>query len=286
MDDTDYAFGRSRAEYDRLIEQAELIGPLTERMLLAAGVSPGMRVLDVGCGVGDVSFLVAGLVGPEGSVVGVDLDAEALKLAEERRKAKRINNIEFHQSDARSIDSGRFFDAAVGRFVLLFMTDPAEGLRQIAQRVRPGGLVAFHEPDARMRIAPNHPVLAGLLHLFARTFACTGARAEIGAELYRCMHDAGLKPNPRPLAEIPVLTGNGELAYRRWTLFARSLLPRIVKHGVATEKDVLDILEQLRNELVPAHDLMPLNWLLIGQWAEKPGSAVRSPLSNKKPQGY
>jgi ubiquinone/menaquinone biosynthesis C-methylase UbiE len=286
MEDTDYAFGRSRAEYDRLIEQAELIGPLTERMLLAAGVIPGMRVLDVGCGVGDVSFLVASLVGPEGSVVGVDLDAEALKLAEERRKAKRINNIEFHQSDARSVDSGGLFDAAVGRFVLLFMSDPAEGLRQIAQRVRPGGLVAFHEPDARMRIAPNQPVLAGLLDLFARTFACTGARVEIGAELYGCMRDAGLKPNPRPLAEIPVLMGSGEVAYRRWTLFARSLLPRIVKHGLATEKDVLDILEQLRKELVPAHGLIPLNWLLIGQWAQKPGSAVRSPLSNKKPQGY
>jgi hypothetical protein len=48
MDDTDYAFGRSRAEYDRLIEQGELFRPLTERMLLAAGITRGMQVLDVG----------------------------------------------------------------------------------------------------------------------------------------------------------------------------------------------------------------------------------------------
>ncbi len=106
MDDTDYAFGRSRAEYERLIEQAELFRPLTERMLLAAGITRGMQVLDVGCGVGDVSFLVAALVGPEGSVVGVDLDAEALKLAEVRRTAQGITNVEFRQSDARSVDSG------------------------------------------------------------------------------------------------------------------------------------------------------------------------------------
>ena len=106
MDDTDYAFGRSRAEYERLIEQAELFRPLTERMLLAAGITRGMQVLDVGCGVGDVSFLVAALVGPEGSVVGVDLDAEALKLAEERRTTQGITNVEFRQSDARSVDSG------------------------------------------------------------------------------------------------------------------------------------------------------------------------------------
>jgi len=105
MEETDYAFGRSRAEYDRLIEQAELFRPLTERMLRAAGIARGMRVLDVGCGVGDVSFLVAGLVGPEGSVVGVDVDAEALKLAEDRRTAQGISNVEFRQSDVRSIDS-------------------------------------------------------------------------------------------------------------------------------------------------------------------------------------
>jgi SAM-dependent methyltransferase len=59
MDDTDYAFGRTQNEYERLIEQGDLFRPLTERMLLAAGIKRGMRVLDVGCGVGDVSFLLA-----------------------------------------------------------------------------------------------------------------------------------------------------------------------------------------------------------------------------------
>ena len=55
-EDTDYALGRSYAEYDRLIEQGELFRPLTERMLRSSGISRGMSVLDVGCGVGDVSF--------------------------------------------------------------------------------------------------------------------------------------------------------------------------------------------------------------------------------------
>src|SRR5215472_5669609 len=142
MDDTAYAFGRSHAEYDRLIEQAELFRPLTQRMLLAAGVTRGMRVLDVGCGVGDVSFLVASLVGQNGSVVGIDLDGEALKLAEERRIASGIDNVEFRQSDA-SADCGRLFDAAVGRFVLMFMKDPTATLRQVAERVRAGGIIAF-----------------------------------------------------------------------------------------------------------------------------------------------
>jgi 2-polyprenyl-3-methyl-5-hydroxy-6-metoxy-1,4-benzoquinol methylase len=183
MDDTDYAFGRSRAEYDRLIEQGELFRPLTERMLVAAGITRGMQVLDVGCGVGDVSFLVAKLVGAEGSVLGVDLDPEALKLAEQRRAAQRISNVEFRQSDARSVDPARLFDAAVGRFILHFMKDPTEAIRQVAERVRFGGIVAFHELDSRLTIAPamNLPVLARLQDLLVRTFECTGAR-DVGPE--------------------------------------------------------------------------------------------------------
>ncbi len=284
MDDTDYAFGRSRAEYDRLIEQGELFRPLTERMLLAAGIKRGMQVLDVGCGVGDVSFLVAALVGPEGSVVGVDLNAEAIKIAEKRRTAQGITNVEFRESDARSVDSGRLFDAAVGRFVLMFMSDPTAALRQIAERIRPGGIVAFHEADGRVTtaLAMNQPVLARLFDLFARTFERSGARLELGAELYWRMLDAGLEPEPRPLAEIAVHMGQGEVAYRRWALFARSMLPKIVEYGLATEEDILDTINhQLRNELALARGFTPLSWLMIAQWARKPGMTDDRPRGDK-----
>jgi ubiquinone/menaquinone biosynthesis C-methylase UbiE len=276
MDDTDYAFGRSRAEYDRLIEQGELFRPLTERMLLAAGITRGMRVLDVGCGVGDVSFLAAMLVGPEGSVVGVDLDAEALKLAEERCAAQGITNVEFRHSDARSVDVEQLFDAAVGRFVLMFISDPTAALRRIAEHIRPGGIVAFHEVDARLTVAAEttYPVLARFQRLIAQTFERSGARLEIGAELYLRMLDAGLEPEPRPLAEIAVVMGQEEAAYRRWALFARSMLPKMVEYGLATEKHILDIVDhQLRDELFSARGLVPLNWLMIGQWARKPVTA-------------
>jgi ubiquinone/menaquinone biosynthesis C-methylase UbiE len=260
-----------------LIEQAELLRPMTERMLLAAGIRQGMHVLDVGCGVGDVSFLVASIVGPEGSVIGVDLDAEALKLAEKRRADQRIDNVEFRCSDARLVNPERPFDAAVGRFVLLFMSDPTAALRLIAERIRSGGIVAFLEWDARVTSAAamNQPVLARLQELLARAFQRSGARLEIGAELYGRMLDAGLKPEPRPLAEIAVHMGQGEVAYRRWATMARSLLPKIVEYRLATEQEVLDLVEhQLRDELMSAQGFTPLSWLMIGQWARKPGAAA------------
>lgn len=273
MEDTDYALGRTSAEYDRLIEQAELLRPSTERVLRAAGICAGMHVLDVGCGVGDVSFLASSLVGPQGCVVGVDLDRDAIQIAEKRCAEQRHTNVIFRQGDARSIDADCLFDAAIGRLVLMFMSDPTAALRLIAERVRPGGVVAFHEWVGRIPSAINQPVLASLQHLLSTTFACSGARLDIGAELYWRMLDAGLKPEPRPLAEIAVDGEQGALAYRRWALIAQSLLPKIVEYGLATEEEVLHTVEQeLRNELLTTRGLTPLSWLMIGQWARKPMS--------------
>jgi ubiquinone/menaquinone biosynthesis C-methylase UbiE len=277
MDDTDYVLGRTNVEYERLIEQAEVLRPLTERVLCAAGVGAGMHVLDVGCGLGDVSFLVSELVGPAGSVLGIDLDGAALRCAEERRAARGATNVVFRQGDARSVDSARTFDAAVGRFILMFMSDPIAALRLIADRVRPGGIVALHEWAAGTlpAPAPNLPVLASFQTLLGQAFERSGARVDTGAELYSCMRAAGLEPAPRPLAEIAVCIDQNEAAYRRWALFARSMLPKIVEYGLAEERAVLDTVERaLRDELMHARGPVPLSWLMIGQWARKPQSTA------------
>jgi len=273
VQDADYAFGRGRAEYERLIEQAEIFKPLTERMLRSSGIGAGMHVLDIGCGAGDVSFLVSALVGPDGSVTGVDLDGDAIGVAEQRRAAQGITNVSFRQADARSLDSGPVFDAAVGRFVLMFMHDPTEALRLFAERVRCGGILAFCEQVASITAtsAGQQPVLAALLALFTSAFERSGARPGIGAELYSRMRDAGLQPDPRPLAEFVLCPAGDTGAYRRWALFARSMLPKIVEYGLGTEEEIRHSVEHdLREELLAATGLVPLSWLMIGQWARVP----------------
>jgi len=272
MEDADYALGRSRAEYERLIEQAEILRPLTERMLRSAGVSAGMHVLDVGCGAGDVSFLVRALVGAEGSVTGVDLDGDAVSLAEQRRAAQGLANVSFRRADARSLDPGRLFDAAVGRFVLMYLSDPTEALRLFAARVRPGGILAFCEMAPVTAVsAGQQPALAALLALFTSAFERSGARTGIGAELYPRMRDAGLEPDPRPLAEFVLGPARDAGTYRRWALFARSMLPKIVEYGLGTEEEIRHRVEHdLREELRAATGLVPLSWLMIGQSARVP----------------
>ncbi|MGW5425482.1 methyltransferase domain-containing protein, partial [Streptomyces sp. NPDC003943] len=77
-----YLLGHSPTETDRLVLQARLYDPITEQALRTAGLRPGMRVLDVGCGAGDVTFLAARIVGPTGSVTGVDAAPRALDVAD------------------------------------------------------------------------------------------------------------------------------------------------------------------------------------------------------------
>ncbi|MCP3166439.1 SAM-dependent methyltransferase [Myxococcus qinghaiensis] len=77
----EYQIGHSDPEMNRLQLQAGVYRPLTEQVLRGAGLRPGMRVLDVGCGVGDVSFIAAELVGPTGEVVGIDSASRPLEWA-------------------------------------------------------------------------------------------------------------------------------------------------------------------------------------------------------------
>jgi protein-L-isoaspartate O-methyltransferase len=80
-----YALGSDESEIARLDAQAAMLAPATRLLLGAGGIVPGMRVLDLGTGLGHVAFDVANLVGPRGVVVGIDQSARLLEIAERRR---------------------------------------------------------------------------------------------------------------------------------------------------------------------------------------------------------
>src|SRR5712691_11188751 len=143
----DYALGYTDAEQARLIRQATLNAPYTERLFREAGIGVGHRVLDLGSGMGDVSMLVSGLVGPSGEVVGIERDATSIERAQARVAAAGFRNVSFTQTDVSQIVSDKPFDAAVGRFILMFLPDPVSVLRSVAGLVRPGGVLAFQEPS-------------------------------------------------------------------------------------------------------------------------------------------
>lgn len=114
-----------------LIRQAARIAPYTERLFCEAGIGPGQRVLDLGSGVGDVSMLLARIVGPSGEVVGIERDPVSIERASVRVADAGLRNVRFVQSDVNQIVCDTLFDGAVGRFILMFLPDPKSVLRSL-----------------------------------------------------------------------------------------------------------------------------------------------------------
>ena len=121
----DYELGHSEREFARLGHQAQIIGPFTRQIFREAGIGPGMRVLDVGSGNGQVAVVVADLVGPAGEVVGTDRAAAAVSAARVRAEADGLHWVSFREGDPAAMAFERPFDAIVGRYVLMFQADPA-----------------------------------------------------------------------------------------------------------------------------------------------------------------
>ena len=143
---TDYPLGNTDAEHERLIWQAARVAPTTERFFREAGIGPGQRVLDIGSGVGDVAMLVARVVGPSGEVVAIERDPKSIAKARARVTEAGFHNVRFNELNVDEILDEKPFDAAVGRFILMYLPDPVAALRSISQVVRSGGMFVFQEP--------------------------------------------------------------------------------------------------------------------------------------------
>src|SRR5689334_23053235 len=93
--DDGYVLGRSDAETARLVLQHQIYAPITHRFVQAAGIGAGMKVLDVGSAAGDLTLLMADVVGPTGRVVGVDMNAHIVDTARARVASAGWRNVTF-----------------------------------------------------------------------------------------------------------------------------------------------------------------------------------------------
>ena len=266
-----YIFGHADPELDRLIKQAQFFGDLTAHVLTLAGLKPGMRVLDIGSGAGDVSFLAAKFVGPEGTVIGVDKSPEAIATASKRATNAGLTNVQFLTSDLLEISLEEPVDALIGRFVLVYFSDPVALLRHLVRFVKPGGIVAFHEMS--MDGATSEPTV----ELFARTLARlklahirAGIDIRSSLRLSQTFRQAGL-PAPHMIQAARVESGPDAMIYEQAAQVTRTLLPLLERTGVATaeEIDIETLAARLRHESL-ALDATLVSPTLIGAWTRIP----------------
>ena len=202
-----YPLGTEDFEHARLQRQAVWVAPHTERLFRRAGIGPGQRVLELGSGVGDVSVILARLVGASGEVVGVDREARSIGRASARMKELGLDQVRYVQTDLVELPVDRPFDAGVGRYILMYVKDPAAVLRDVARHVRTGGVIAFLDVTVRSFLdeCRDLPLWQASAQVMTEVFRRSGADLDMGLGLSAAFAGAGL---PEPETETYRLTGS------------------------------------------------------------------------------
>jgi ubiquinone/menaquinone biosynthesis C-methylase UbiE len=268
-----YAMGRTEAETQRLIRQAQRFAVPLRRLFEDAGLAPGMRVLDLGSGAGDVAMLAAQMVGPTSSVVGVDQNPAILELARRRVREAGLSNISFLGGDLREdIALPGDFDALVGRFVLTYAADPVAMLRPLVRNLRPGAIVAVAESAADLSYVAHPPsrLLKQTADWHRAALHAAGADHSVGLRLYHVLLEAGLtQPQLRVTADV--VCGPDWNGYASLADGLRSLVPVIEQFSIASVEEVgIDTLaERLRQEFVRERKVA-MGLMVVDAWARKP----------------
>jgi len=254
--DKDYILGHSKEEMERLERQARYFRESTRNLLICAGITKGMRVLDFAAGAGDSSMLVAELVGESGEVIAVDRSVEALEWAKHRIAAKGLKNVATLVGDEyrmAEVFQANKVDAVVGRLALIHQKDVSAVLCKVVESVRPGGIIAFQDFDMGCALwaKPALPLMSKVWDWLVQTNVAINFPLDMGIQVTRAFDQAGIHAR-HIVQEGVVETGPDALSYGIYTELMRAALPLMQKKNIATPEEVqLETLAgRLRDEAV------------------------------------
>ena len=264
-----YVLGRTQAEYERLVRQSQVWEAATAQALDLVGLTKGQRALDVGCGTGDVMRLMADRVGPEGEIVGMDVDARIGRHGVEQLRRKHPGQYQFVEADVTQtqfLEQGPF-DLVFARLLLFHLRDPANTLRRLWRWVRPGGALLIMDYDTTgARSVPWVPAIQAAARLINDAFAHSGRDIEIGTRIPTLMRTAGIGTCDGCVVSSVMLPARPSARMLRDVLV--SLRPRIIE----TQLETADVMDCMLDELDRAAESdCFMRWPdLIATWKRKP----------------
>lgn len=265
----EYSLATGEAAVRRLTALHRIYGPAGKRVLLQAGLAPGMRVADFGCGVGAVTRVLAEIVGPAGHVTGVDVSRDQLTQAARLCDEAGLTNVSFAQASATATGLPRAsFDLVYCRFLLLHLTDPAACLREMREILKPGGTLVIEDGD----LTAARSVPPSAIDNFARLFAELGPKRSLdyamSRNLYHLVQAAGF-----PLVNIeihqPAVPRGADRFLLKWSIEEAG--PACVTEGLISDTELRRILADMQRDTEDERILIlmpPMSQV----WARKPGN--------------
>jgi ubiquinone/menaquinone biosynthesis C-methylase UbiE len=155
-------------------------------------LQPGMRLLDLGCGVGSITLDLAEIVAP-GQVVGVDADASQLEVARTSATRRALSNARFEIADAYALPfADDAFDAALAHTLLVHLREPGRVLRELRRVVRPGGVVGVSDDDfGTTVVSPPSPLFEEAIALWVQVLQHNGGNPYYARHLRHFLLEAG-----------------------------------------------------------------------------------------------
>jgi len=266
-----YVMGHDDRERRRLLLQASILNPLSDQLLRRAGLSAGLRVLDIGCGIGELSMVAARLVGPGGHVTGIDIDEGALTIAAARAREQGLSHIDFGHGNISEFQTDATYDAVIGRHILIHTPDPRVVVGMAHSLLNPGGVAVFQEYDFSVvhRPFPEAPLCERTFEIFREFFAKMG-HGNIGTRLFHLFTEEGF-PSPQCRVEYPMDGGAGSPFYEWVAESFRSIMPRAEALGLVRSDEVAGIdslAARLKEEAIAQRSCVP-GPAMVGCFARK-----------------
>jgi SAM-dependent methyltransferase len=263
-----YVLATGAAAVRRLHVLHNIYSPAGKRILLHAGLTEGMRVADFGCGVGVITRMLAQIVGPSGTVTGIDVDEAQLEQASQLCAGEGLNNTCFVKASAEATGLPRnSFDLVYCRFLLLHLTDPASCLREMNAVLKPGGIIVVEDGDLTSATSVPRGPSDAFANLFGRLGPTRGVNYSIARDLY---HMVKLEGFPAPNLEIhqPAIIDGENRFFLKWSVEEAG--PALVDAGITTLPELSQTLAEMQSAVDDPNVLILAPPMYI-VWARKPG---------------
>lgn len=243
--DKPYILATGEKAVSRLDLLERIFGPASRQFLSSAGLRSGMRVAEIGCGVGLTARWVSTQVSPGGSVTGVDSSSEQLLVAKKSAAEAAIPNLSFSESSAYETGLPRdFFDLVYSRFLLCHLADPGRALAEMSSLLKRGGiLVCEDHDDGGIFTEPSTHAYKRLVEISSAVSRSCGLDSYIGLKLPRLFQDAGFDQPEVRVNQIALLRGEQK---RFWELTLREAAPAILAANASTSEELEAICEEVR----------------------------------------
>ena len=224
--------------------------------LLKAGLKPGSRCLDAGCGGGTMTYAMAEITGPDGYITAIDHDAEIIRLNNEELASRKLSNITFRHEEVYDLSETEEYDIIFARFLLSHLSNPALAISKMVSALKPGGRLVTEDVHFSGHFCyPPNRAFDTYLDWYVQAVKFNGGDAEFGVKLYEYLSGSGLHDVQLEVVQPAGVTGP---AKQMSLITLEKIRLSVLGAGLASKEEFDKVDEELKTFTAQAHSIISM----------------------------